>query len=373
LAKYYREKVKGKKKTFYGKLIEAIVISLVVAVIIYVLRFLITSIPVAMAFVGLGTLIVSLFVRPSIKAIWHALICAGCSGLFLLNLTPFMANVHLFEGYKAADAKRWDIAIKNYQKALKYDPRDGELNFYTGFAYMKKKEYDKAAYYFKRSLLTKLDPSAFNNLGNVYLEKGEFEKAEKAYLDALYTQVSRMYSLNNLGAIYQKTGRLDESLEMFEEALKANPKYKIARKNLEVVKKLRQKYAFIEKRYGKDFLRHFFTAQSFLQYKRKDKAKDEYLMASKILLEKDKNIGPGNPEWGQVLKNLAPLSLVYSNVASNLVKLGEIRQAISLYEVTVKFKPRNLKQIYQYIASLYFKIGEKEKAQKMLEKARSLR
>jgi len=341
LAKYYREKVKGKKKTFYGKLIEAIVISLVVAVIIYVLRFLITSIPVAMAFVGLGTLIVSLFVRPSIKAIWHALICAGCSGLFLLNLTPFMANVHLFEGYKAAVAKRWDIAIKNYQKALKYDPRDGELNFYTGFAYMKKKEYDKAAYYFKRSLLTKLDPSAFNNLGNVYLEKGEFEKAEKAYLDALYTQVSRMYSLNNLGAIYQKTGRLDESLEMFEEALKANPKYKIARKNLEVVKK--------------------------------DKAKDEYLMASKILLEKDKNIGPGNPEWGQVLKNLAPLSLVYSNVASNLVKLGEIRQAISLYEVTVKFKPRNLKQIYQYIASLYFKIGEKEKAQKMLEKARSLR
>lgn len=372
MAKYYKERIKKKKRKLFSKLIEGIIICLVVATVIFALRSFIINIPVAMAFVGAGALIVSLFLRPSVKAIWHSLICAGCSGLILLNLTPFVANIYLFEGYKAAMGKHWDIALKNYHKALEYDPRDGELNFYTGFAYMKKENYDQAAYHFKKSLETKLDPSAFNNLGNVYLEQGEFEKAEKSYQSALYTQVSRMYSLNNLGAIYQKTGRIDEAIVMFKKALEANPDYDIARKNLEVVENLNKKYACIKERYGKEFLRYFFTAQSYLQYKQAGKAKEYYLKAAQIILTKDKDIGPQAPDWEKMRQNLGIISLVYSNVASNLVKLGQIPEAISLYETTLQFHPRNIKQLYQYIASLYLKIGEKEKADRMLEKVRTL-
>jgi len=326
-----------------------------------------------MAVVGAGTLVVSLFLRPSVKAIWHSLICAGCSGLFLLNLTVFVANIYLFEGYKAAVAKKWDFAIRGYQRALRYDPRDGELNFYAGYAYMRKKDYQRAAYHFKKSLETKLDPSAFNNLGNVYLEEGRFEEAEEAYKNALYTRVSRMYSLNNLGAIYQKTGRLDESLQMFKEALEASPGYDVAKKNLKVVENLKKRYAYVEKRYGKDFLRYFLTAQSYLQYKRKDKAKDYFLRAADILLKTDEHIGPDSPDWNEVRRNLVSISLVYSVVGSNLVKAGKIREAISVYELSLRFKPGNIKQLYQYIASLYMRLGEREKANEMLEKAHSLR
>lgn len=370
MAKYYRER--KEKSTLINKVSQGVIASFVVGVAIILLRPLITNIPMAMLVVGVGALVVSLFVRPSVKAIWHSLICAGCCGIFLLNLTPFIANIYLFDGYKAAVGKRWDVAIKYYQKALKYDPYDGELNFYTGFAYMKKKQYDRAAYHFKRSLQTKLDPSAFNNLGNIYLEQGKFDEAEKAYRNALYTGVSRMYSLNNLGAIYQKTGRLDESLKMFEEALKVNPNYKIAQKNLEVVKNLRRRYSFIGQRYGKEFLRYFFTAQGYLQYKRGDKAKELFLKAARILIEKDKNIGPSHPDWQKILPHLKSISLVYSLVASKLVALGELQQAITLYEVTLNFRPRNIKQLYKYIASLYLKLGEKKKADEMLKKAQSL-
>jgi len=373
MAKYYKEKVKKREKVFLTKLIEGIIICFVMGIIIFVLRSLISSIPAAMAAIGVGAFVVSFYLRPSVKSIPHALICTFCTGLFLLNLSPFVANIYLFEGYKAQRAKRWDIAIKNYQKALHYDPLDGELNFYTGFAYMKTKKYDEAAYHFKKSLETKLDPSAFNNLGNVYLELGEFEKAEEAYKNALYTRVSRMYSLNNLGAIYQKTGHLDESYIMFKKALEANPNYKVAKKNLDVVKNLKEKYAYIEKRYGESFLRHFFTAQSFLQYKRADKAKDSFSRAAQILLEKDKNITPGHPEWKKILPHLGLISQVYSVVGTNLVRLGQVREAIAVYKQTLNFRPKNIKQLCEYIASLYMKIGEKEKAQEMLEKAKSLR
>jgi len=372
MAKYYKERIRREKSTLVSKVSQGVIASFVVGVAIILLKPLITNIPLAMLVVGIGSLVVSLFVRPSIKAIWHSLICAACCGIFLLNLTPFVANVYLFNGYKAAVGKNWDLAIKYYEKALRYDPRDGELNFYTGYAYMKKKEYDKAAYHFKKSLQTKLDPSAFNNLGNIYLEQGRFEDAEKAYKSALYTEVSRMYSLNNLGAIYQKTGRLHESLKMFEEALKVNPNYKIAQKNLKVVKALIKRYSFVEKRYGKEFLRYFFTAQGYLQYRRLDKAKDLFLKAARVLIEKDRNVGPSHPDWKEILPHLNTISAVYSLVAGKLVALGELPQAISLYEVTLNFHPRNIKQLYKYIASLYLKLGEKKKADEMLKKAQSL-
>ncbi|MBE0479086.1 tetratricopeptide repeat protein, partial [Candidatus Aerophobetes bacterium] len=320
MPKYYKEKLKQKKKPFLAKLIEGTIISVVIGIIIIILRPLITTIPIAMLVVGIASLIVSLLLRPSLKAIVHASICAGCTGVFLLNLTPFVGNIYLFQGYKAQMAENWDTAVKEYDKAFHYDPRDGELNFYAGFAYMKKKDYDKASYHFQKSLETKLDPSAFNNLGNVYLEQGEFEAAEEAYKNALYTRVSRMYSLNNLGAVYQKTGRLDESYEMFTQAVEVAPEYEVASKNLEVVENLKQRYAYVEKRYGKEFLSFFISAQSYLQHNREDKAKDFFLLAKDILQEKDENVAPEHPEWNELRANLPAISQVYSVVGTNLVR-----------------------------------------------------
>jgi len=182
-----------------------------------------------------------------------------------------------------------------------------------------------------------------------------------------------MYSLNNLGAIYQKTGRLDESLKMFSQALEASPGYDIAKKNLEVVENLKKRYAYVEKRYGKDFLRYFFIAQSYLQQGRKTQAKESFSKAKALLLKKDKDMSSGHSDWDEVRHNLNSISQVYSVIGTNLVRLGELQEAISVYEVTLKFKPGNIKQLYNYIASLYMKIDEKEKADKLLKKAHSLR
>jgi len=372
MAKYYKEKIQEKKIALLSKVIQGVIASVVVGVVILAFKSLITNITVAMGVIGAGALVVSLFLRPSYKAIYHGLICAACSGLLLLNLAPFVANIYLFDGYKAAVAKRWDIAIKNYQKALKFDPRDGELNFYTGYAYMKKKDYNKAAYYFKKSLKTKLDPSAFNNLGNVYLEQGKLKEAEEAYKDALYSQVSRMYSLNNLGAIYQKTGHLDESLKMFKEALKSSPKYTIAERNLKVVKSLINRYRYIKERYGSNFIENFFTGRSYLEYKRLNEAMESFQRASAILLARDRNLKQdlSGKNSVKLKRNVGVISQIYSILGSSFVRGGKIKEAISIYKESLQFHPRNIQQLYRYIASLYMKIGEKEKASEMLKKSR---
>jgi len=372
LAKYYKKEAQREKRPFPTKTIEGVVVFLTIGIVLLALRSVIISIPIAMAAVGGSALVVSLFLYPSVKAIWHSLICAACCGLFLLNLTPFIANIYFREGYEAAVAKKWDLAIKSYQKALEYDPRDGELNSYVGYAYIKKKDYESAANYLKASLETKYDPNLFNNLGNVYVEQGKFEEAEQAYKDALYTQVSRHFSWNNLGLIYQKTGRLDESLEAFKRALEASSTYGVAKKNLEVVEGLKKQYAYVGKRYGKDFLRYFFTADSYLQYKDKDKALDFSLQAKDILLKKDKDVDSQHPERDEIQRNLDAIFLVYAKVGSNLVNLGELREALPVYELSLKFEPDNINQLYQYIASLYMQLGEKEKANEVLNKAKQL-
>ena len=65
MAKYYKENVKTKSRPFLKKVIEGVVVSLVIGIIILALRSLITSIPIAMAVVGGGALVVSLFLQPS--------------------------------------------------------------------------------------------------------------------------------------------------------------------------------------------------------------------------------------------------------------------------------------------------------------------
>jgi len=311
--------------------------------------------------------------RKWVKRTLQVALVIGCGILIFYIIKPFQANVSLFEGYKAAVRKEWNQAIPNYERAIKFDPYDGEIRFYLGYAYLKTKNYDQAADHFKKSLETKLDPSAFNNLGNVYLEQGKLKEAEEAYRNALYTQVSRKFSLNNLGCIYQKTGRLKEGEEMFEGALASSQKYAVAEKNLKVVQSLLKRYQYPLKRYGSPLLEDFFTGKTYSEMGQGEKALEYYEKAAALLIERDKDLEEEkkSEEWIEFRKNLGIIAQLYTIFGQALVRAGKYEEAIPLYETTTYFNPRNVQKIYQYIASLYLKIGDEKKANEWMKKAQS--
>jgi tetratricopeptide (TPR) repeat protein len=79
-----------------------------------------------------------------------------------------------------------DTAKKNYEKAIKLDPKYSEAINNLGTVYYAKKSYRKATGYYKRAL--KLSPnsaSVYSNLGTAYFARKKYQEAADAYQTAL--------------------------------------------------------------------------------------------------------------------------------------------------------------------------------------------
>ncbi|MBU0666376.1 MAG: tetratricopeptide repeat protein [Nanoarchaeota archaeon] len=76
------------------------------------------------------------------------------------------------------------------------------------------------------------DPYFYNSLGNYLLNKGNFEKALKAYKIALLLSPSDEQILNNIGVYYWMIGNEEEAKNYFSQASEKNLEYENARSNL---------------------------------------------------------------------------------------------------------------------------------------------
>jgi Tfp pilus assembly protein PilF len=119
-----------------------------------------------------------------------------------------------------------DLAIRHFKKSLElkgdYSPARNNL----GNAYTAKKEWDKAIEQYKivnADLLYATPQYPLSNLGFVYYEKGEYELAEKYYLEALRAKPDFGNALHGLGKTYLAMGRAPEAIARLEKAAELSP------------------------------------------------------------------------------------------------------------------------------------------------------
>jgi tetratricopeptide (TPR) repeat protein len=82
------------------------------------------------------------------------------------------------------------------------------------------------------------NPSAFiaaNNLGAVFLARGDLARAEDLFVQALRTKPDYAEGLDNLGLVAQAQGRTDEAESRFRDALRSDPNFPNAHNNLGTV------------------------------------------------------------------------------------------------------------------------------------------
>jgi len=81
---------------------------------------------------------------------------------------------------------QFDLAKKNYQRAVKLDPRYAEAINNLGTVFYAQKFYKKAITYYKRSLKYSNSPaSVYANLGAAYFARKDFKHASEYYEQAL--------------------------------------------------------------------------------------------------------------------------------------------------------------------------------------------
>ncbi len=120
--------------------------------------------------------------------------------------------------------KKYEEAIRNFQEALKINPKNAVALNMIGIAYLNLNNYEQAKKYFERSSRAdKKYPSAVNNLGMVYYHQKNYKRAIREYQRAVLVDPQQPGTHANLGFAYYNTNKMIEAATEFQKAIELDP------------------------------------------------------------------------------------------------------------------------------------------------------
>ena len=161
-------------------------------------------------------------------------ICIACIAaslaLFLTTglLSQAMAGEiedYISKASRYIKARDYQRAIREYDAALKLDPKHPKTNLLLGLVYANMNDLDKAIQYTEKAL--ELDPgySAYNNLALVYANKGDFKKSIDYYQKAIALNPSAYTPWHHLGLIYSSKKEYEKAAEHYKKAAELNGQF----------------------------------------------------------------------------------------------------------------------------------------------------
>ncbi len=134
---------------------------------------------------------------------------------------PLTAKEHLELGVAYERKKEYDLAIREYEKALRKDGKFFQARVNMGNAWLGKGEYGKARSEYGKALAIRPgDPEATNNLAWAAILSGEYrEEAVLRLEEVLAREEYRSATLlDTLGVLHLRMGRRDAAGDAFAEA-----------------------------------------------------------------------------------------------------------------------------------------------------------
>ncbi len=168
-------------------------------------------------------------VPASFKAcfILAALLFLGACSLpriIVLN-DPLSVEEHIRLGRIYETQGKNDLALQQYQEALRKDPDSVPSLLLLGDLSFRAKKYSDAEAAYRKAI--KLQPGngdVYNNLCWVYIEQNRFEKTGDLIKTAMAaTPEHRAYYLDTNGVILLRTGKISESITTLQEAIELIP------------------------------------------------------------------------------------------------------------------------------------------------------
>ena len=153
----------------------------------------------------------------------------------ILIYSPQSAEARNCLGGIYKEQGKYDLAIAEFEQAVKADPHNYKSYGNLGAALRKKKKYGLAISAYKKALKLRPDiPGLYNNLGNVYADKKQWKKANEALLKGLKLFPEFALCRANLGKVYYETGNTDLAIKEYKKAIELEPALVIAHYNLAI-------------------------------------------------------------------------------------------------------------------------------------------
>ncbi len=222
------------------------------------------------------------------------------------------------------------------------------LAFYS-FLTIRQNNYwrESIAFYERTFERTPDNVEEYLNLGNVYKDLGEYDKAIASYKKVIEFNPNSAKAYNNLGAMYHYTDRKIEAIAAYKKAIEIKPDYDEAYNNLGVTYKDLGRYD-----------------EAIVSYRRSIKINPEYASPyynlGEIYINTDRY-----EEAIEVYKEAIEINPTYADAYNNMgvcySKVGKTKEAISSFKKAVEIDP-DYADAYNNLALTYYNIGKKEEA-----------
>ncbi len=150
-----------------------------------------------------------------------------------LTRFPLAREPNAFAFVKRGNAwvekNEYDKAIKEYDEAIRLNPKYAYAYTCRGIAWSSKKEYDKAFKDFDEAI--RIDPEytyAYSSRGNTWCEKREYNKAIKDYDEAIRLDPRDPYRYCKRGNVWRDKQDYDRAIRDYDEAIRIDPKHAYA-------------------------------------------------------------------------------------------------------------------------------------------------
>lgn len=151
------------------------------------------------------------------------------TGTILTDLTekePSYPIAYYNLGFYYAENNQKDRALRNYTRALKLAPHFTQALNNRAAIYMISGQYQKAKPDIQRfiELLPHADPTKYQNLGQIYREEGDYDKALEYYQKAVEMNPQIHNAWYNIAYILITTGKHQEALKPLKQAINLRPR-----------------------------------------------------------------------------------------------------------------------------------------------------
>src|SRR3984893_10058606 len=150
------------------------------------------------------------------------------------------AQRHLQRAYRAQMEGDYDRAVELYRESLALHPT-AEAHTFLGWTFHFQGKIQEAIAECKRAIA--LDPdfgNPYNDIGAYLIDLGLFDEAipwiERAIVAKRYEP--RHFPYFNLGRAYLAKGSINRARELFQKALEIAPRYTLARRDLENLRRM---------------------------------------------------------------------------------------------------------------------------------------
>ena len=125
-----------------------------------------------------------------------------------------------------------ELAIADFDEALKIDPKNAGVLNARGMANLTKGQYDRAIADFTEELrLLPNNDRTYNERGRAHLDKGELPLALADFERAVAINAVNVGARNNRGVVLAKQGKNDLAIAEYNEVLRIDPQYLLAYTN----------------------------------------------------------------------------------------------------------------------------------------------